>query len=73
MLEGFGARGEVGAYCKEEGYDRVLLITDANIRKIGLADKLLDSLDQAGIAVEIFDGVLPNPTFSVCRPARMRL
>jgi alcohol dehydrogenase len=70
MLEGFGARGEVGAYCKEEGYDRVLLITDANIRKIGLADKLLDSLDQAGIAVEIFDGVLPNPTFSVVQAGK---
>lgn len=70
MLEGFGVRGEVGEYCKEQEYDRVLLITDANIRKIGLADKLLESLEKAGIAVEIFDGVLPNPTFSVVQAGK---
>jgi alcohol dehydrogenase len=28
------------------------------------------SLDQAGIAVEIFDGVLPNPTFSVVQEGK---
>ncbi|MCI1722024.1 MAG: iron-containing alcohol dehydrogenase [Lachnospiraceae bacterium] len=34
------------------------------VRKLGLADKLLDSLEKEDISVEIFDGVLPNPTFS---------
>jgi alcohol dehydrogenase len=64
MLEGPGVRGEVGSYCRKQGYNRILLITGPTVRKLGLADKLLDSLEKEDISVEIFDGILPNPTFS---------
>jgi alcohol dehydrogenase class IV len=70
MLEGFGVRGEVGEFCRTQGYSRVLLIMGPNVSKLGLADKVLESLDRAGIGKEIFDGVSPDPTFSVVQAGK---
>ena len=70
ILEGPGTRGKVGAFCKEMGYRRILLITGPNVRKRGLADELLASLDAAGISVSIFDGTVPDPTFSVAEKGK---
>lgn len=65
LVEGFGVRDQVGAYCKDNGYQRVLIITDENLIKLGLLDKVTDSLDANGVEYRIFDKVLPNPTFSM--------
>jgi alcohol dehydrogenase class IV len=40
---------------------RVLLVTDAGLRRIGLLDPALSSLEAAGIRVAIFDGVEADP------------
>jgi alcohol dehydrogenase class IV len=40
---------------------RVLLVTDAGLRRIGLLDPALASLEAAGIRVAIFDGVAADP------------
>lgn len=44
------------------GYQRALIVTDAWLEKAGVAAKLADLLDKAGIASEIFAGAQPNPT-----------
>ena len=41
--------------------NRILLVTDAGLRRLGLLDPLLASLDAAGIHVAIFDGVQADP------------
>lgn len=41
--------------------DRILLVTDAGLRRLGLLDPLLASLGAAGIHVAIFDDVQADP------------
>lgn len=43
---------------------RVLLITDANLVQIGLADRVSSKLIKAGFELQIFDEVEPDPTIS---------
>ena len=40
---------------------RVLVVTDAAIRHLGLVDPFLAALRSAGVELTIFDGVLPEP------------
>lgn len=70
LIEGFGARDRAGAYCKKRGFQRVLIMTDANLRKLGLLDKVTESLDREGISYAIFDEILPNPSFSMIEKAK---
>lgn len=41
--------------------ERVLVVTDAGIRRLGLADPLIAGLQHAGCQVHVFDEVLPEP------------
>lgn len=65
LEEGYGVRANVGAYCKEKGYHKVLIITDENLIKLGLLDAVTDSLEENDIDYCIYDKVLPNPTFAM--------
>ena len=51
---------------------RVLLVTDATIRQLGLIDPLLEALDARGIEASIYDEVVPNPTIENVEAARER-
>lgn len=44
------------------GIKNVLLVTDAVLVKIGLIAPLVERLEQNGVAVSVYDGVLPDPT-----------
>ncbi|MBQ9886666.1 MAG: iron-containing alcohol dehydrogenase [Lachnospiraceae bacterium] len=50
--------------------DKVLIVTDAGISKIGLGDKLKLILDDAGIKYEYFDETVANPTIANVEKAR---
>ena len=54
-----GAAAELGAFAKGIVGARVLVVTDATIRSLGLLDEALASL--SGIDVTIYDGVEPDP------------
>ncbi|WP_108661971.1 iron-containing alcohol dehydrogenase [Acuticoccus kandeliae] len=41
---------------------RVLLVTDPGLRRLGLADPAIASLEAAGLAVTVFDAVEPDPS-----------
>lgn len=62
LAEGPGAIKEVGPFIKEQGFHKALIMTDATLVKIGLAGKLTDSLEAAGIGYAIYDQVVPDPT-----------
>lgn len=47
---------------KTEGLQKILIVTDANIRKLGLLDNLLSHLSSKSIEYAIFDDIQPNPT-----------
>ena len=47
---------------QSDGIANVLLVIGPNIRKKGLARPLLEALAARGVAVYVYDGVVPNPT-----------
>ncbi len=48
---------------------RVLIVTDAVLVRVGVAAQILTPLNFAGIAVDLFDGGEPEPSFSVADDA----
>ncbi|MDG2304989.1 MAG: iron-containing alcohol dehydrogenase [Candidatus Binatia bacterium] len=43
---------------------KVLIVTDAGLVKAGIAKRVTDALDSAGVGWSVFDGVEPDPTFT---------
>ena len=61
-LMGVGCAKDTGAQAKALGATRLLIVTDAGISKLGLADQIKGQLEEAGLQAIIFDGAEPNPT-----------
>ena len=55
---------------KEKKVTSVLLVTDANIRKMGLTANTEETLKNSGISVTVFDKTHPNPTTDDVEEAR---
>ena len=69
VIEGAGSRGKVGAWCKKNNYSSVLIVTDKVMMKLGLLDKVVNSLEKEGIEYCIYDGVTPNTSIGECYEA----
>ncbi|TKR26214.1 iron-containing alcohol dehydrogenase [Natronomonas salsuginis] len=65
---GRGRVAETGD-CAARFGDRALLVTDPGVRAAGLAESVVDSLETAGLDVEIFDGIESDPSVSVAHAA----
>ncbi|MGC9561776.1 MAG: iron-containing alcohol dehydrogenase [Brachymonas sp.] len=61
-LLGAGALDEAVRQLGESGFRKALIVTDAALARMGLAQTLADKLTAKGIASTVFDGVQPNPT-----------
>jgi alcohol dehydrogenase class IV len=48
--------------CKEKGYNKILLVTDKNLRQLGITAKLEESLINNDIKAYIYDKTAVNPT-----------
>ena len=62
VVFGSGTLSRLGDLAKEQGATRVLLVTDPGIEKAGHAGKAVASLQAAGLDVDVFHDVQPNPT-----------
>ncbi len=62
LLIGAGASRELAPQLARLGLARVLLVTDAFMVASGVAARFGHALKQAGIAMELFAGVQPDPT-----------
>ncbi|GMG86708.1 iron-containing alcohol dehydrogenase [Biformimicrobium ophioploci] len=62
LLSGPGSVAQLPELISNNGLQHVLLVTDAGITSLGLANGLLQALEKAGISCTVFDGVKPNPT-----------
>lgn len=56
----------------DEGKNKPLIVTDANLAALGLVNLLTDALDSAGIPYSLFDGVHANPTIADVEAARLQ-
>ena len=66
----FGTNKEelIGQICNERGYKRVyIVIGQGSVKRSGLLDTILKSLDENDIKYQILEGVRPNPTIDLCR------
>jgi alcohol dehydrogenase class IV len=66
---GFGVAALTGEEASGLGLKRVLLVTDRGVRRAGLVDGIVASLEKAGVAVEIYDGVGTNPETTMVEEA----
>jgi len=65
ILMGEGVVGEIGDEARAFNASRVLVVTDEPIRQAGILEKVTDSLKSAGLAVNIFAEVVPDPTVAL--------
>ncbi len=61
LLFGENSINELPSEIKKKNLNRLLLVTDAGLVKIGLADDVREKLTSSGLDIKIFDGVHPNP------------
>ncbi len=61
IVFGVGAVSVVGEHVKRLGAQRALLVCDAGVVKVGIAERVRGLLEAAGIATAVFDKVDPNP------------
>lgn len=57
---GVGAIAEIGQKAKEYGAEKAFCIYDQGVKMSGIADKVIGCLKEAGVAVDCYDGVLPD-------------
>ncbi len=62
IVMGEGVVNDIGSEAKMIGAKLVLLVTDEGIRKAGILEGVILSLEDAGIQVDIFHEVMPDPT-----------
>lgn len=72
LIVGSGSIARVGEIAAQRLGPRVLLVTDAGLVKAGLTAPALHTLEEAGIAVEVFDGVVADPPEAVVLAAVAR-
>lgn len=61
-LEGPGSVAKLPALIKENGFTKVLVVTDKMLMQLGLLDSLFEAMKEAGVEYVVYDGVQPNPT-----------
>ena len=61
-IEGPGSISRLPEFMREKGAQKVLVVTDNNLMKLGLLDKMLASLREAGFDYCIFSDIAVNPT-----------
>jgi len=63
VFAGPGSSRQLCEHIVRTGVKRVLVVTDKPLRQLGLVDRAIAALRPAGIELEFYDGVLPDPTY----------
>lgn len=61
---GKGAIQEVANEAKKRGFKKALVVTDKDLLKFKVATKVIAVLEEAGLAYDVYDGIVPNPTIA---------
>lgn len=59
---GKGAVQEIATEAKGRGFKKAFVCSDPDLLKFGVTKKVLDVLDEAGLAYEVYSEIKPNPT-----------
>lgn len=61
-LMGAGCLNDLGVTVNDLGFKKAFVVTDNFLMSNGVANKVLNVLERAGIAYEVYSEVVPNPT-----------
>jgi len=61
-LEGPGSVTKLPKWIKKKKINKVLVVTDGGLMKLGLLNSMFEAMDEVGLEYVIYDGVQPNPT-----------
>jgi len=56
-----GSSVKVGGLMKDLGSKHVMVVTDPGLRKLGLADRVVEGIEQAGLKCSVYDQVREDP------------
>ena len=70
VVEGHGARAQIGEICKENGYKHVMVVTDKTLRELGYEQKILQSLKEVRVRYTLFYGIDSEPTAALIEKGR---
>ena len=59
---GPGVSAKAGELAKAAGAESALIVTDENMERLGMAERIAESLRKAGVDVSLFAGVEPEPS-----------
>lgn len=59
---GAGAIWEIAAEAQGRGFQKAMICTDPDLIKFGIAQKVIDVLEKAGLAYEVYSDIKANPT-----------
>ena len=62
---GAGSTAKLCAHISGLGVKKVLIVTDKPLVDLGIVAKAVDALEDKGVEVLVFDGVLPDPTLDL--------
>ncbi|MBN1364958.1 MAG: iron-containing alcohol dehydrogenase [Syntrophaceae bacterium] len=62
IISGADCIKKLPAVIKEEGFNNVLVVTDAGLMNLHMLDPFFDALQSAGVKYSLYDQVQPNPT-----------
>src|SRR6185503_7874604 len=64
IVFGVGKAKEAGSIARELDGSTALVMTDAGLHRLGLTESIEASLREAGVRVEVFNGVVTEPTLA---------
>jgi alcohol dehydrogenase class IV len=62
LIKGEGSSSMIGTLVKNRGIDRVLLVSDLGLAKLGMIAPIRASLENANVQVSVYDKTQANPT-----------
>lgn len=70
LVFGNDAASQLGRLVVERGWKRVLIVTDPNLVRAGIVNRVSLALTSAGVGAEVFDGGRAEPDLAVAAAAR---
>jgi alcohol dehydrogenase class IV len=66
-VEGAGSVAKVGELCQQYHVSKPLIVTDNALVSLGIAQRVISSLQRSSIPFAMYDDVVPDPNFDVVR------
>ena len=70
VVEGHQSRAKIGEFCQELGYKQVLLVTDQTLHKLGYEQRIVQSLEKAGVGYTLFADINSEPNIALIDAGR---